>query len=112
MATQTLFEPTLQSEKTIRRGDRDDFVTRVQEWLCFHQFNVGIDGDFGAATEQGIADFQAASGVAVTGEADPATFALLTMPMATALRPVAPAATLGQTIADCALQHLLQHPVE
>lgn len=114
MAIESLFEPTLQLDATLRRGDRGAFVTRVQEWLCFHQFNVGIDGVFGAATEQGLADFQAASGVAVTGQADPATFALLTRPMAEALRPVVAAAgaTLGQTIAACALQHLLPHPVE
>jgi peptidoglycan hydrolase-like protein with peptidoglycan-binding domain len=112
MAIQSLFEPTLQIDKTLRPGDRGDDVTRVQEWLCFHQFNVGIDGAFGPATEQGVADFQAASGVAVTGEADPATFALLTRPMSDALRPVAAAATLGQTIAACAMQHLLLHPVE
>jgi hypothetical protein len=112
MAIQTLFEPTLQIDKTLRSGDRGDDVTRVQEWLCFHQFNVGIDGAYGDATEQGVADFQAASGVAVSGQADPATFALLTRPMGEALGPVAVAATLGRTIAACAVQHLLQHPVE
>jgi len=109
-----MFEPTLKIDQALRRGDRGDDVTRVQEWLCFHQFNVGIDGDYGPATEQGVADFQAARGVAVTGEADPTTFALLVRPMAGALRSlvVAEGATVGQTIAACALQHLLVHPVE
>ena len=110
----SVFEPTLQIETTLRRGDRGDFVTRIQEWLCFHQFNVGIDGAYGPATEQGVADFQAARGIPATGEADPATFTLLTRPMAEALQPLAVAegATLGQTIAACAAQHLLQHPLE
>jgi hypothetical protein len=109
-----MFEPTLQIDNTLHRGDRGDDVTRVQEWLCFHQFNVGIDGTYGPATEQGVADFQAARRVAVTGEADPATFALLVQPMADAVRPVvvSDGASIGQTIALCALQHLLQHPLE
>src|SRR5437763_13642331 len=107
-----MHEPTLQIETTLRRGDRGDVVTRVQEWLCFHQFNVGIDGDFGAATEQGVVDFQTANGVAATGEVDANIFAMLTRSMAAALRPVPAAATLGKTIVACAQQHLLQHPVE
>jgi Putative peptidoglycan binding domain len=107
-----MHEPTLHIDNTLRRGDGGEFVTRVQEWLCFHQFNVGIDGDFGLATEQGVIDFQTANGVPATGEVDPSTFAMLTRSMAAALRPLAAAATLGQTIVACALQHLLVHPVE
>jgi hypothetical protein len=109
-----MFEPTLKIEKTLRHGDRGDDVTRVQEWLCFNQFNVGIDGGFGPATEQGVKDFQAANVLAVTGEVEPALFALLTRSMAEALRPLAvpEGATLGSIITACALQHLLQHPIE
>jgi len=109
-----MFEPTLRIDKTLRHGDHGDDVTRVQEWLCFNQFNVGIDGSFGPATEQGVKDFQAANVLAVSGEVEPALFALLTRSMGEALRPLAvPAgATLGTIITACALQHLLLHPIE
>lgn len=96
-------------ETTLRRGRRGDQVRLVQEWLCLHEFEVMIDGQFGWATAQAVADFQGSTGVLpVTGEVDAQTFALLTRPMAEALRRIEPVrgATLAQMIAAYALQHL------
>jgi hypothetical protein len=96
-------------ETTLRRGRRGDQVRLVQEWLCLHEFEVMIDGQYGWATAQAVADFQGSTGVLpVTGEVDPQTFALLTRPMAEALRRIEPVrgATLGQMVAAYALQHL------
>ncbi len=102
-------ETMLDLDATLRRGRRGDPVRLVQEWLCLHEFEVMIDGQFGSATTQAVADFQGSTGVLpVTGEVDPQTFALLTRPMAEALRRIEPprGATLGQLVAAYALQHL------
>jgi hypothetical protein len=99
----------LHLDTTLRRGRRGDQVRLVQEWLCLHEFEVMIDGQFGWATDQAVRDFQGASGVLpVTGEVDPQTFAMLIRPMAEALRRIEPprGATFGQMVAAYALQHL------
>lgn len=96
-------------ETTLRRGRCGAQVRLVQEWLCLHEFEVMIDGQYGWATAQAVADFQGATGVLpVTGEVDAQTFALLTRPMAEALRRIdsVRGATLGQMVAAYALQHL------
>lgn len=102
-------ETMLDLDTTLRRGRRGDVVRLVQEWLCLNEFEVMIDGQYGHATAQAVADFQGSTGVLpVTGEVDPQTFALLTRPIAEALRRIdAPrGATLGQLVAAYALQHL------
>jgi hypothetical protein len=102
-------ETMLDLDATLRKGRRGDPVRLVQEWLCLHEFEVMIDGQFGSATAQAVADFQGSTGVLpVTGEVDPQTFALLTRPLAEALRRIEPprGATLGQMVAAYALQHL------
>jgi hypothetical protein len=99
----------LDLDATLRKGRRGDPVRLVQEWLCLHEFEVMIDGQYGSATTQAVADFQGSTGVLpVTGEVDPQTFALLTRPIAEALRRIEPprGATLGQMVAAYALQHL------
>jgi hypothetical protein len=99
----------LHLDHTLRRGRRGEQVRLIQEWLCLHEFEVMIDGQYGSATTQAVSDFQGSTGVLpVTGEVDPQTFALLIRPMAEALRRIdAPrGATLGQMIAAYALQHL------
>jgi hypothetical protein len=102
-------------DRTLRRGGRGEQVTLIQEWLCLHEFGVMIDGRFGQATEQAVKDFQGSTGVLpVTGEIDPQTFAMLTRPMAEALRRIEPPAgtAFGQMVAACALQHLRNHARE
>lgn len=99
----------LHLDQTLRRGRRGDTVRLVQEWLCLNDCDVMIDGQYGSATEQAVRDFQGATGVLpTTGEVDPQTFAMLTRPMAEALRGIDPpdGATSGQMVAAYALQHL------
>lgn len=108
-------ETSLHIEHSVRRGRRGDVVRLVQEWLCLNDCDVMIDGQFGHATEQAVKDFQGGTGVLpVTGEVDPQTFAMLTRPMAEALRriEVPRGTTIGQMVAAYALQHLRAHARE
>jgi hypothetical protein len=106
----------LQLSQTIRRNSRRaEETTLIQEWLCLQDFGVMIDGVYGYATEQAVRDFQGSTGVLpVTGEVDAETFAMLTRPMAEALRPIhtPDGAAFGQVVAAYALQHLRQHARE
>lgn len=108
-------ETMLHVDQTVRRGRRGEVVRLIQEWLCLSDNDVMIDGLYGWATEQAVRDFQGATGVLpVTGEVDPQTFAMLTRPMAEALRRIEPppGATFGQMVAAYALQHLRSHARE
>jgi peptidoglycan hydrolase-like protein with peptidoglycan-binding domain len=54
----------------VERGARKMPAQRVQEFLTLSGFAVSIDGDFGAATEKRVRDFQEARGLTVTGVVD------------------------------------------
>jgi hypothetical protein len=98
----------------LARGDRNRTVTRIQEWLNYHNFRTGIDGDFGPATEACVKDFQRDKRKSPSGEVDEATWGLLVRPMTTALK--APSnverMTPQATVLAVANQHVDQHPVE
>ncbi|MFA6245111.1 MAG: peptidoglycan-binding domain-containing protein, partial [Candidatus Hydrogenedentales bacterium] len=97
----------------IKRGDKGKPVREVQEWLCLHDFQVGIDEDFGPATELGVTRFQRAKGLPDTGVVTPETFSALVQPMREALAPIpAGGRTLGQMVAAYAVQHVPPHPRE
>src|SRR5215813_10214762 len=103
----------LQLQKPLRKGDEQGQVKLVQEWLCLHGEHVVIDGDFGPATEAAVKDFQAKSGVGVTGIVDAGTFAQLVRPMTAALAAIpARGRSLGELVVAYAQQHLAQHPLE
>ena len=105
----------LQIDSSLRRGRRGETARLLQEWLCLNHCDVMIDGQFGYATEQAVKDFQGGTGVLpVTGEVDPQTYAMLTRPMAEALRRIDPprSVTMGQMVAAYALQHLRNHARE
>lgn len=112
------FETTLPAEATYRgdvaRGAPGARARVVQEWLSLHGVKVGIDGDFGPATEAAVRLFQQRAGLPQTGVVDRATFDRLVAPMAAALRPLAPppGATLGALTVAYARQHLAQRPRE
>ena len=97
----------------IARGATQLAARRVQEHLTLQGFPVGIDGEFGPATEHALQAFQTKRGLPATGVVDAATFAALVDPLVRALRPI-PAAgkTLSQLTIDYALQHVAQHPFE
>jgi putative chitinase len=52
-------------------------VERLQSLLIHHGARIGIDGDFGPATELALKNFQSSEGIRPTGIADPATWAAL-----------------------------------
>lgn len=52
-------------------------VERLQSLLIHHGARIGIDGDFGPATELAVRSFQSSHGIAPTGIADPATWTAL-----------------------------------
>ena len=96
------------------RDARNKTVGRIQEWLNFHDFRTGIDGDFGPATEACVKDFQRAKGKAASGKVDQATWELLVKPMTTALKAPTGVARMSAQAAVLAVanQHVEQHPIE
>ena len=98
----------------VARGARNKTVQRIQEWLNYHAFRTGVDGDFGPATQACVRDFQRANGKAATGKVDAATWNLLVSPMVTALKapPNVEQMTAQEAVLAVASQHVDQHPVE
>jgi peptidoglycan hydrolase-like protein with peptidoglycan-binding domain len=82
-----------QLQKPLKRGDKQGQVKLIQEWLSLHGHHVAIDGDFGPATEAAVKEFQAKSGVGMTGVVDAGTFGRLVAPMTAALAAPRPAAS-------------------
>jgi hypothetical protein len=103
----------LNLDKDYGRGSKGKKVKLIQEWLCFHGFNIVIDGDFGPATEYAVKAFQKKKGLDVSGIVNKDTFAKLTEPMQAVLKPIAgEGKRLGDLVVAYAKQHLKQHPVE
>lgn len=91
-------------------GSTDAGVRRVQEWLTFHGFVTGIDGDFGPATKAAVTAFQKAMGIDRgdnEGVVDAATWGALSAPLASAaaLSSIADK-TIGETICRISRQQL------
>lgn len=97
----------------IRRGQKGKTVRTIQEWLTLQGYQLGIDGDFGPATERIMREFQAASGLNETGVVDAVTFATLVAPMRRALTPI-PADNMAynELVVAYAERHLAEHPRE
>lgn len=74
-------ERELQFLGEVKRGDNKTAVKRVQEWLCLHEIHVGIDKDFGPATETAVKQFQSENGLPSTGAVNQPTFDALVQPM-------------------------------
>jgi peptidoglycan hydrolase-like protein with peptidoglycan-binding domain len=55
------------SHPTLQRGDKGEWVRRLQELLRAKQFAVTVDGDFGPATEIAVRSFQHLFGLEVDG---------------------------------------------
>lgn len=68
----------LQSGAMLRRGDRGDNVTKLQNILNAKGFNAGsADGIFGGNTESAVKAFQQANGLSADGIVGPKTWAAL-----------------------------------
>jgi peptidoglycan hydrolase-like protein with peptidoglycan-binding domain len=71
--TQTLMPR--QTEVRLARGDRGDQVTFVQQTLLNRGYFKGpVTGFYGELTETAVRQFQAANGLAVSGQVDAATY--------------------------------------
>ncbi|MEZ5401527.1 MAG: peptidoglycan-binding protein [Bryobacteraceae bacterium] len=96
-----------------KRGDRNKSVRLAQEWLTYHGFATGVDGDFGAGTEFSVTSFQKKKGLAVTGVVDAPTQEALLAPMDAVQAPIAAGSkTLPEVYLAYARQHLRAHPIE
>ena len=103
----------LNLDKDYGRGSNGKKVKLIQEWLCFHGFNIAIDGDFGPATEYATKAFQKKKNLDINGMVNKDTFARLIEPMQKVLKPISgEGKKLGNLVAAYAKQHLKQHPVE
>lgn len=86
---------------------------RVQEWLCLHNRQVVIDGDFGPVTEDAVASFQTDVGLNATGVVDEESHFALVGPMLLALEMQIDASIpFGEATLAFANAHLAQHPRE
>ena len=99
--------------KTVKEGDRGRDVRLAQEWLCYHAFATGIDGDFGPATDSCVKAFQHRAQLPESGIVHPPTQSALLAPVdaVNAAIPVG-AKTLGALVVAYARQHLKPHPIE
>ncbi len=102
----------LQLPRTYRTGSRGRDVRRIQEWLSLRGFGLVVDGDFGAATEFAVSEFQDKVGMATSGVVSAATFEALTDPMWDAVDEGSPRGSLRSRIVYFAKRHLKQHPRE
>src|SRR5688572_15478801 len=94
-------------------GSKGSDVRRVQEWLNLHGYGLGIDGDFGRVTEDGVRRFQKANHIKHTGKVNQRTFSALVAPMSAVLqKPVRKPKSLGIAMLTYAKSHLAQNPRE
>jgi hypothetical protein len=94
-------------------GSRSIAVRKIQEWLCFHDLPVVIDGVFGRETQSALAHFFHKP-VAQCEAVDSYRFAQLSAPLRRAVQIPAhqPPETLAQAVLAIARQHLVQKPIE
>lgn len=89
-------------------------IKRVQEWLGLNGFYTVIDGIYGPATRQALANFQAAKNLPPDGQLTKITLMELIAPLIKALTPIDPTGyfTIRDMVILCAQQHLSAHPRE
>ncbi|HEY0085585.1 MAG TPA: hypothetical protein VGB65_06710 [Allosphingosinicella sp.] len=87
-------------------------ATLIQELLALNGINVAIDRDFGPATKAGLAAFCAKQGIPGVESVNQDLMDWLAQPLLRAILPVAPKATLGETIVAIGERHVREHPIE
>lgn len=68
----------MSGEPSLAPGENGEWVVYLQELLTHNDHPLTPDGNFGAETEQAVAQFQQSRGLPATGAVDPATWAELT----------------------------------
>jgi hypothetical protein len=103
----------LELDRPYKRNDKGPKVRLVQEWLCLHDIQVKLDGEFGPATEGAVKLFQQRSGLEQDGVVGPLTFSTLIRPMTDAIQtlPIGNG-DLGGVVVLYAHQHLKSQPQE
>ena len=99
-------------DKNYKRGSKGKKVKLIQEWLSLNGFGVVVDGDFSAATEYAIRQFQKKNNLGVDGIVGKNTFSALIKPMEFVIKEQAPKTLLGKTVVAYAKRHLKQSPRE
>ncbi len=94
------------------RGDRGKKVRRVQEWLSLRGYGLVVDGDFGAATDFAVREFQEREGLPVTGHVDETTFGSLARPIREIVDARPSSGNLGSRMVFYARRHVRAHPRE
>lgn len=103
----------IEMERVTQVGSRGNAVKRVQEWLCYHNLQVVIDGVFGIVTEDAVMSFQYYHNLEPNGVVDTRTYQLLVEPMESVLNnPINQSKPFGEVVADFAQLHLSVHPRE
>lgn len=94
-------------------------VMKIQSWLnlfCLTNpeftTSMGIDGDFGTATEKAVQNFQKAKDIAQSGIVNQQTFDLMCEPMKTAFEASISGTDLRQLVLSTAMNHAQCHPYE
>ncbi len=94
-------------------------VMKIQSWLTLYTMAnpaagtaVGIDGDFGSGTEQGVINFQHAKGIPESGMVTQDTFSLLCEPMQKAFEARVSGSNLRQLVVNTAQNHIKNKPFE
>lgn len=95
-----------------KKGDKGKDVKEVQEWLCYHEFGVAIDSDFGNITEIALKKFQKYYKLEQTGVVDDFTWDILVSPLVRATEIFPAKETFGKTVVAVAEKHLKEHPIE
>lgn len=116
------FEKELKLNSTQSKGGASNEkkeVEKIQSWLTLYAYenplisvSTAIDGDFGAATEKAVKNFQKHLGVAETGTVDQHLFTIMTKRLSNAFTSSVTATNLRDTVVKVAELHLMNFPRE
>lgn len=99
-------------DKNYKKDMKGKKVRLIQEWLSLNGIGVVPDGDFGAATDFAVREFQKKVGLDDDGIVGQDTFKALVQPMHDVLDDLSPRQNLGQMVAAYAKLHLKRSPRE
>jgi len=107
------------TQKKDGAGNTKKDVMRIQSWLTLNAINdpaagtaTGVDGDFGAATEKAVINFQKSKGIPQSGIVNQDIFSLLCAPLKNAFEATISGAGLRTLIVNTAMAHVKQQPFE
>ena len=99
-------------DKNYKRGSKGKKVKLIQEWLSLNGFGVVVDGDFSAASDFAVRQFQNKNNLKPDGVVGKNTFAALISPITFVLEQQPAKSLLGNTLVAYAKRHLKQSPRE